>query len=333
MTSLYFIGESPLARGRAFCTIAIVMALGAGVAMAQDFPRKPVRIVIGFPAGGPIDVVARIMTPRLFEGSGYPVIVDNRAGANGIVAMDIAAKAVPDGHTIFFGTAGNLAVNPSLYRDLPFDVARDYAPVSHVASAASLLYLHPSVPAKTLGELIAHASANPGRVNFGSSGAGSLPHLAGELLNSMARIRLVHVPYKGTAPFFNALLAGEVQIACSAVVSGLQHVKTGRVRALATTGAKRLSLLPDVPAANETLPGFEVDNWYGIVAPSRTPQSVVARLRGEIVRVLGLPDVREKLIAQGMEPVGSTPEVLGRFMKAETEKWARVIRSANIRPE
>jgi len=313
--------------------IVVVLATSAGAAFPQDFPRSPIRIVIGFPSGGPIDVVARIMTPKFFEGSGYPVIVDNRAGASGLIGTEIVAKSAPDGHTVFFGTAGNLAVNPLLYRNLSFDVLRDFAPLSHVASVSSLLYVHPSVPAKTLPEFIAYAQANPGSVNFGSSGTGGLPHLAGELLNSLARIKTVHVPYKGTAPFFNALLGGEVQFAFSAVVSGMQHVKAGRLRTIATTARKRLALLPDVPAAAETLPGFEVDNWYGMVAPAATPRPLVSRLNGEIVRVIGIPEIREKLVAQGMEPVGSTPEELGRFMKAEVEKWGRVIKSANIRPE
>ena len=309
------------------------MALSAGAALSQEFPRKPIRMLIGFPAGGPIDVVARIMAPRFFEGSGQPVIVDNRAGASGTIATEIVARSVPDGHTIFFGTAGNLSVNPLLHPNLSFDVLRDFAPLSHVASVSSLLYVHPSVPVKTLKDFIAHAAANPGKINFGSSGSGGLPHLSGELFNSLARVRTVHVAYKGTAPFFNALLSGEVQFAFSAVVSGIQHVKAGKLRALATTARQRLALLPDIPAAAETLPGFEVDNWYGMVAPRGTPQGLLKRLHGEIVRVVTLPEIREKLVAQGMEPVGSTPDDFARFMKSEVEKWARVIKSANIRPE
>jgi tripartite-type tricarboxylate transporter receptor subunit TctC len=198
---------------------------------------------------------------------------------------------------------------------------------------SSLLYVYPSIPSKTLGEFIAYARANPGKVNFSSSGSGGLPHLSGELLNSMARIRTVHVPYKGTAPAFNALLGGEVQFAFNAVVSGLQHVKAGRLKALATTARKRLPLLPDVPTTGETLPGFEVDNWYGMVLPAGTPRSVVMRLHGEIIRIINLPEIREKLAAQAWEPVGSTPEAFAGFMKSENLKWARVIKDANIRPD
>jgi tripartite-type tricarboxylate transporter receptor subunit TctC len=274
-----------------------------------------------------------MFAPRFFESSGYSVIVDNRAGANGIIATDIVAKSAPDGHTLLFGTTGNISVNPSLYRSLPFDINRDFTPLSHVTSVSSLLDVHPSIPSNTLREFIAYAAANPGKVNFSSSGSGGLPHLSGELLNSLAKIRTVHVPYKGTVPGFTALLAGEVQFSFSAVVTGLQHMKAGRLKALATTGRKRLALLPEIPTAGETLPGFEVDNWHGMLLPAGTPRSVVMRLHGEIVRLLNLSEIREKLVAQGFEPVGSTPESFDAFMKAEIIMWARVIKEANIRPD
>jgi tripartite-type tricarboxylate transporter receptor subunit TctC len=261
------------------------------------------------------------------------VIIDNRSGANGIIAADIVAKAAPDGHTLFFGTTGNLSVNPSLYAKLPFNIHWDFAAVSQVASTSSLLYVHPSVPSKTLPEFITYARANPGAINFSSSGTGGIPHLAAELLNVAAKIRTVHVPYKGTAPAFSALLGGEVQFAVSAVVSGLQHVRAGRLRALATTTKKRLVLLPDVPTASETLPGFEVDNWYGLVVPAGTPHRVVTRLHAEIVKIINIPAVHERLVGQGIEPVGSAPQEFEAFMKSELTKWARVIKSANIRPE
>ncbi len=312
---------------------AALLAAAPGAPFAQTLQAKPIRLVIGFPAGGPIDTVARVLAPQLTEGFGQQVIIDNRAGANGIIAMDIVAKAAPDGHTIFFGTAGNLAINPALYAKLPFDVLRDFAAVSHVASTSSLIYAHPSVPVKTLGEFIAHASANPGKVHYASSGSGGMPHLGAELLNVAAKIKTVHVPYKGTAPGFTALLGGEVQFAISAVVSGLQHVKTGRLKAIATTTKKRIALLPDVAAANETLPGYEVDNWHGLVAPAGTPRAVIARLNSEIARVISLPAIQEKLSAQGIDPVGSAPQAMDAFWKAEIAKWARVVKTAAIRPE
>ncbi len=311
----------------------LALAVAPGVASAQSFPSKPIRVVVGFPSGGPIDIFARILAPKLTESLGQQVIIDNRAGANGIIGTEIVAKAAPDGYTIFFGTTGNLSVNPTLYPKLPFDVNRDFMPLTQVSSVSSLLYVHPSVPAKTVGEFIAYAKANPGKVNFSSSGSGGIPHLAGELLNSVAGIKTVHVPYKGTAPAFTALLAGEVQFIFSAVATGLHHVKAGKLRAIATTTQKRLALLPDVPTASETLPGFEVDNWYGMVVPAGTPRDVIARLHAEIVRVMNIPEIREKLIARGTDPVGSTPEEFGAFRKSEEVKWARVIKGANIRPD
>ncbi len=309
------------------------LALVPAATLAQSSPGKPIRMVVGFPPGGPIDSVARLLAPHFVEGLGQQVIVDNRAGANGIIAMDIVAKASPDGQTLFFGTTGNLAVNASLYPKLPFNIHRDFTPVSHVASTSSLIYVHPSVPARTLNEFIAYAGANPGKVNFSSSGSGGIPHLAGELLNIAAKVKTVHVPYKGTAPAFSALLGGEVQFMVSSVVSGLHHVKAGRLSAVAAVTKKRLALLPDVPTASETLPGFEVDNWYGLVVPAGASRNVVARLHGEIVRVINIPAIQEKLVAQGIEPVGAGPQSFEAFWKSELTKWARVVKSANIRPE
>ena len=317
-----------------YITIAtILLVCASGGVLAQPLQNKPIRLVIGFPAGGPIDTVARVLAPHLTEGFGQQVIIDNRAGANGIIAMDIVAKAAPDGHTLFFGTTGNLAINPAMYAKLPFDLARDFAPVSHVASTSSLIYAHPSVPAKNLAEFIAHASANPGKVLYASSGSGGMPHLGAELLNVAAKIKTVHVPYKGSAPGFTALLGGEVQFAISGVVTGLQHVKAGRQKALATTMKTRVAMLPDVAAANETLPGYEVDNWHGLVAPAGTPRNVIARLHSEFARAIRLPAIQEKLAAQGIDPVGSTPQELAVFWKAEIAKWARVVKSAGVRPE
>lgn len=313
--------------------LLLALALAPGAASAQYFPSKPIRIVIGFPPGGGIDIVARILAPKLTESFGQQVIVDNRAGANGIIATEIVAKAAPDGYTIFLGTTGNLSVNPILYPKLPFSIERDFTPLTQVSSVPFLLYVNPSVPAKTLGELVAYAKVNPGKVNFYSSGNGGLPHLAGELLNSVAGIHTVHVPYKGSAPGLSDLIGGHVQFGFDAVAIGLPHVKAGKLRAIATTGQKRLSFLQDVPAANETLPGFEVVNWYGMVVPAGTPREVVARLHAEIVKAMGIPEIREKLIALGTDPVGSTPAQFGAFRKSEEAKWARVIKRANIRPD
>jgi tripartite-type tricarboxylate transporter receptor subunit TctC len=311
----------------------LALALASGAASAQPFPSKPIRIVIGFPPGGGIDIVARVLAPKLSESLGQQVIVDNRAGAAGIIGTEIVAKAAPDGYTIFFGTTGNLSVNPMLYPKLPFNIDRDFTPVTQVSSVPFLLYVNPSVPVKTLGDLVAHTKANPGKVNFYSSGNGGLPHLAGELLNSIAAIKAVHVPYKGSAPGFNDLIGGHVEFGFDAVPIGLQHVKAGKLRAVATTGEKRLSILPDVLAANETLPGFEVVNWYGMVVPAGTSREIIARLRAEIVAAMNIAEIHAKLVAQGTDPVGTTSNEFGAFMKTESAKWGRVIKEANIRPD
>ncbi len=311
----------------------LLLMVTAAAATAQSFPTKPIRIVIGFPPGGGIDLVARILGPRITERLGQQVIVDNRAGANGIIGTDLVAKAAPDGYTIFLGTTGNLAVNPTLHASLPFNIERDFTPLTQVSSVPFLIYAHPSVPAKTVSEFVAHAKANPGKVNFYSSGNGGLPHLCGELLNSVAGIRTVHVPYKGSIPGFNDLLGGQVQFGFDTFAIGLQHVKSGKLRALATTGPTRSAVLPEVPPAAETLPGFEVVNWYGMVLPAGTPREVIARLHAELIRAMKIPEVREKMIAQGTDPVGTSPEEFGAFMKAETAKWGRVIKSANIRSD
>lgn len=307
-------------------------AMQTAHAAQPAFPTKPIRLIVGSPPGGGNDIVARILAAKLSENFGQQVIVDNRGGANGIIGMELAAKAAPDGHTLYMGTAGHLSVNPSLYPKLPFNIERDFAPLTEVVWLPFLLYLHPSVPAKTLGELIAHAKANPGKLAWSSSGDGGLPQLTGELFKLSAGINTRRIPYKGSAPAFNDLLAGQVQYCIEAVPIGLQHVKTGRLLALATTGKKRLPFLPDVPALNETMPGLEVENWYGMVMPAGTPPALVTRLHTEIVKVMNLLDIRAKLDAQGTYPVGSTPAAFGAFRKAEQAKWARVVKEAGIKP-
>jgi tripartite-type tricarboxylate transporter receptor subunit TctC len=309
------------------------LALAVGLAGAQSYPVKPVRIVIGFPPGGGIDIVGRLLAPKLSESLGQQVVVENRAGANGIIAAELVAKAAPDGHTILFGTTGNLSVNPALYPTLPFSIERDFVPLTQTSTVPFLLYVHPALPTRTLSDLIALAKANPGRMNYYSSGNGSLPHLSGELLNSRAGFRTIHVAYKGSAPGMADLIGGHVQFGFDAAAIGLPHVKSGKLRALATTGKTRLPFLKDVPPANDTLPGFEVVNWYGMVLPAGTSRDAIARLHAEIVKAMNIPDVREKLTGLGAEPVGSTPEEFGAFMKAETAKWAGVIKAANIRAD
>ena len=313
--------------------VALTLCVTSLLAPAQPFPSRPVRIIVGFPPGGGTDIVARTLSPRLSEALGQPVVIDNRGGASGLVATELAAKSAPDGYTLFMGTLGNLSVNPLLFPKIPFDVARDFAPVTQVVSVTFMLYVHPSLPVKTVRQLIVLAKERAGQLNYASSGSGGAPHLAAELFNSLAGVKLVHIPYKGSGPSFTDLLSGQVPITFTTLTQGLQYVKSNRLRAVATLSPARTPVLPDVPTVSETLPGYEVVNWFGLVVPVMTSRDVVARLHDDFIKVLQTPEVKEKLVAQGTDPVGSTPEEFGAFMKAETAKWARVIREANIRAD
>ncbi len=312
---------------------AAIAAMLPALAGAQAFPTKPIRMIVAFPPGGGTDIVARIIGPKLGSALGQQVVVDNRGGADGILGTEIAAKSPPDGHTLFLGTAGNLAINQSLYGKVPFDIARDFTPITQVVSVHMMLTVHPSIPVRTVSELIALAKARPGELNYGSTGIGGIPHLAMELFNHMAGTMIRHIPYKGGAPALTELLGGHIPMMVQSTVQGLPPVKAGKLRALALLSPKRAVLLPDVPTVSETLPGVEAANWYGLVVPAKTPAAIHKHIYEEVVKVLRLPELKVLLIAQGAEPVGSTPEELAAFMKSETAKWARVIKEANIRPE
>ena len=306
----------------------------AGSAHAQTFPSKPIRIIVAFPAGGGTDIVARMIAPRLGEALGTTVVVDNRAGAQGIVGTELAAKSPPDGHTLFMGTLGNIAVNPVLWGSkLPFNIERDFAPLTQVVDVWFLQMIHPSLPAKNPRELIALAKAKPGELNYYSSGAGGAPHLAAEMFNGIAGVKTTHVPYKGSAPGMTDLMAGQIQIGYDSVVQSLPYVKAGKLRALAVLGSKRIPMLPDTPAMREYVTGFELTNWFALVVPAATPADIRNRLHGEVVKILRAPDMREKFISMGAEPVGSSQEQFGAFIKSEMAKWGKVIRDANIKPE
>ena len=300
---------------------------------AQTYPAKPIRLVIGSFPGGGIDLAGRIMAQKMAENVGQQVIVDNRGGANGIIGMDTVAKATPDGYTFYMGTAGHIAVNPSMYAKLPFNVDKDFLPVTQVVSLPFLVYLHPSVPIKTFAELISYAKQSPGTLTWSSSGDGGLPHLTGELLRLSSNIDTRRIPYKGSAPAFNDLLAGRVHYCIDAVSIGLQHVKAGRLLALATTGPRRLDMLPNVPTVNETLSAIEVLNWYGALLPAGASKQTVTRLYAEIVRALENPDVRSKLASNGFEVDATPPERFATFRKAEEARWGRVIREAGVRQQ
>lgn len=303
-------------------------------ALAQSWaPARPIRIVVGFPPGGGIDVLARLMAPKMAEKLGQTVLVENKPGANGLNATQNVAQSDADGQTILFGTTGNLAVNQALYAHTGLDLTRDFAPLSLVASLPFVLSVHPSVPANNLAELIALARSKPGELNFGSSGSGGLPHLAGELLNAQAKIHTVHVPYRGSAPAYADLIGGRVQFMFDAYAISQPHIASGRVRPLVATGARRMAALPDVPVAQEMLRDFEVVNWYGMVVRAGTPAPAIRRLQQEVVDALRQPDVAERAAALGLDLVGSTSEEFGAFQGAEIAKWGDVIRTAGIKAE
>jgi tripartite-type tricarboxylate transporter receptor subunit TctC len=314
-------------------TLAAVTLLAAAPTFAQTFPTRPVRLVIGFPPGGTIDLIGRLMGARMGENLNQQVLVDNRPGAGGVVGMEMVAKAAPDGHTVLLGTMGNFAVVPHLYAKLPFDVQRDFAPVSVLANAAFALYVNTALPVQSVSDLIAMAKAKPGQLNFSSSGNGGLPHLAGELFAFAAGIKLVHIPYKGSAPSVADVVAGQVPMTFDSTATGLPHVRSGRLRALATLGAKRIPLLPDVPTMAETLPGFEVTNWFGAAVPASTPRELVVRINAEMVKALNAADVRDKLNASGVDVVASSPEAFASFLAVELAKWARVVKDAGIKAD
>jgi tripartite-type tricarboxylate transporter receptor subunit TctC len=278
--------------------------------------------------------VARIVSQKLSDMWSQQVIVDNRAGAAGTIGTDLAAKAAPDGYTLFMGTMGNLTANTVLYRNLPFDVGRDLAPVTLVVKVHFVMVAHPSLPAQTVRDLMTLAKAKPGQLNYASSGAGGAPHLGAELFKSMAGVDLVHVPYKGSGPSFADLLGGQVSLTIDSLAQALPYIKSGRLKALAVTGAKRAPMLPDVPTMAEAgVPGYELTNWFGLVTRAGTPRDIVTRVNADVVKVVQMPDVRQRLLDMALEPVGDTPDQFGEFIKSETAKWAKVIKEAGITAE
>jgi tripartite-type tricarboxylate transporter receptor subunit TctC len=304
--------------------------------MAADmaYPTRPIRIVDAFPPGGPSDIVGRSISPRLSEALGQPVVIDNRGGAAGVVGCDLVAKAAPDGYTLLLGPSGALTIQPSLSAKLPYDPQRDFEPVTQLTSGPQVIAVNPGVAAKSVADLIALAKAKPGQLNYASGGTGTANHLAAEVFKLAAGVDIVHVPYKGTGPALASVLAGETQMIVSSLLPALPHLKSGKLRALAVTSASRSSAVPDVPTAAESgLPKFETSSWHGILAPAKTPRAIIARLHDDFVKVLSLPDVRERLMAQGLNVVGSTPQAFAAYMRSETVKYARVIKQVGIKPE
>lgn len=315
--------------------LAVASALAAMTtqpAMAADpYPNKPIRIVVAYTPAGTTDILARIVGQKLNEAWGQPVIVENKPGANGNIGTEYAAKAAPDGYTLLMTTAAPHGVNPSLYRKLGFDAVKDFTGVSLVATVPNALMVNPSLPVKSVKELIAYAKANPGKLSFGSPGNGSTGHMSMELFKSMTGTDMVHVPYKGNAGVMTDLVGGQIQVTLDNLTPYMAQVKSGKIRLLAVSTAKRSQTVPDVPTIAEAgVPGYETGAWFGLVAPAKTPKEIVEKISAETARILKLPDVKQKLMEQSAEPVGNTPRQFDAFIKSEIAKWAKVIKDAKV---
>jgi tripartite-type tricarboxylate transporter receptor subunit TctC len=312
---------------------AFALAAIGGVCAQETFPSKPVRIIVPYPAGGVADLLPRTVGQKLSEKWGQPVVIENKPGASGNIGMAEGARASPDGYTLVLAPTGNLTVNQFLFQ-LPFDTAKDFTPITVLATSPNVLVVHPSVPAKTFDELIAYARANPGKLNFSSPGEGSGAHLAGELLNIEAGIKTTHIPYKGMAPAVNDLLGGQVQMMFAGISTVLQHIKAGKLVALAIASPQRNPQLPDVPTVGESgFPGFDVTSWYGLVTRAGTPPAIVRKIHADAVEALRGDDVRAKLQALGLDPLGNSPEDFDKMIAAESRKWSDIVRKAGIKPQ
>ena len=303
----------------------------AGSAAAQSYPDRPIRFIVPFAPGGTNDIVARMIGVKLTEAWGQPVVIDNRGGAGGVIGADLVAKSAPDGYTLLMANV-NFATNPGLVPKLPYDTAKDFASVSLLATSPSVLVVHPSLLVRSVKELITLAKSKPGQLVYSTSGAGSTGHMAMELLKQLAGIDMVAVHYKGGGPALIDLIAGRVSPGFATILSAAPHIESGRLRALAVTTVKRSSALPDLPTVAEAgVPGYEFTGWWGMVVPSRTPQPVIGKLNGELVRILGQAEVRDRLVREGAEPASTTPEAFAAYMRSEVAKWSKVIKTANIR--
>ncbi|MEK6592880.1 MAG: tripartite tricarboxylate transporter substrate binding protein [Pseudomonadota bacterium] len=313
--------------------LVFVVSAALNVA-AQSYPAKSIRIVVPFPAGGNADIFARIHAQKLSDAWGQPVVVDNRAGAAGIIGTQLVAKSPADGYTLLLGTTGTHTTNPAVYARLPYDPLKDFAPVSNLADSPFMLVVHPSVPATSLKQLIALARARPGQLNYASFGTGSSAHLAGEMLRTMAKIEIVHVPYKGGPPALADLIGGHVALMFNSLPAVIPQVKSGKLRALALAADKRTPTLPDMPTFAEAgLRGFEAGSWYGLLAPAGTPKDVIGRLHTETVRILALPDVRQRFASEGATPLGNSPDEFAEQIRKDHARWAKVARDAGIKPQ
>ena len=311
----------------------IAFALLPWVATAQPYPSKPVRIIVNFPAGGVADIYARIIGAKLQDAWGQPVVVENRTGGGGNIGADAVAKSAPDGYTLNMSAIGPHAVNVTLFSKMPYDPVKDFAAVALVLEAEGLLVVHPTVPASNIAELIAYARANPGKLTFASAGPGTASHLAGELFKTMAKVDMLHIPYKGNVPAITDLLAGQTSLLFATMPTVLPHAKAGKLRAIATLGSERSAATPELPTIGETLKGFEVNNWIGLFAPAGTPPEIVRRWNAEVMRIMRSPDIQARLPVDGARFTPNTPEQFSAFVKSEIAKWAPVVRASGARVE
>jgi tripartite-type tricarboxylate transporter receptor subunit TctC len=314
-----------------YCLIALLIAAPAG---AQNYPTKPIRMIVGSAPGGPIDFSARLVAQKLTESLGQSVVVDNRTGASGTIGTDYVAKSTPDGYTLLMGSAATLCIVPHIYPKIPYDTLKDFAPISMVTAVSYVLVVHPSVAVKSPQEFIALAKAKPGQLRFGSAGSGSVTHLGVELFKSMAGFDAIHVPYKGAGPAMIDLIGGQLDFMLDSLLTSTPLVKIGKLRALATTGLKRPAVMPDVPTMSETvLPGFKVDTWFGLVAPAKTPRELVAKLNQAVVKGLANTETRERLQTQGIEPVGNSPAEFAQQLREELPKWGKVVKISGAKAD
>lgn len=315
----------------AFAVALVVIMVPA---LGQDYPIRPIRFLVPQAAGGSTDTLSRLVGQKLGDGLGQQVVIDNRPGANGIIGTEMVSKAAPDGYTLLAGGTGTIAINPSLYAKIPYDSVKQFAPVVNIAYSTSVLIVHPSVAARSIGDLIALAKSRPGEIRYASAGSGSSPHLSAEMFRHMTGVDIVHVPYKGSTPGVTATIRGETAMMFTGVASAIAHIKAGRLRALSVNGAKRSPALPEVPIAKESgLPGFEVDFWIGIFVPAGAPRTVIAKLNGEVNRILNVPEIKEKFLAIGADPAGGTPEQFAAIARKDIERWARTVKASGMKVE
>ena len=312
----------------------IALAIVSVSAFAQSWPMRPIRLIVPFAPGGGVDLTGRVLAPKLSEALGQTVIVENRGGVGGLIGVDLGAKASPDGYTVVIGTIGNIAIAPHLQSKMPYDPQKDLVPISQLANALNVMVINPSVKATTVKEFIELAKKEGSNISYGSSGSGATDHLAGEVFNTLAGLKMTHIPYKGGAPAMIDLVGGQVQVIFATVSTAISSIQGGKVRALGMTGNQRYESLPEVPTIAEAgLASFDVNGWYGLYAPAGTPKDIITRLNAEVVRILAMPDVKARLLDAGIIATSSSPEAFAAYTQAETKRWAKVVKDANIKTE